>query len=136
MLPGTYGRKAILFPEELFMLVHHCIMAIHRAGARMINVTIAGATYPLEQVSEGWVSQMVVEARKSGRPICVHVQVREPGAQVDLITAGCGGGGGGGRPPNDLERRIFAEWEKRKLQSGEFPPGQLQAFLKELARLL
>lgn len=118
------------------MLVSGCILTTYRPRGRMIKVTIAGATYPLEQVSEGWVSQMVVESRKSGRPICVHIQVREPGAQVDLITAGCGGGGGGGRPPNDLERRIFAEWEKRKLQSGEFPPGQLQAFLQELARLI
>ena len=101
----------------------------------MINISIGGATFPIERVSEGWVNQMVAEARRLHQPLCVRVDVQEPDVHVILTTPGCSGGGGGGRAPNKKERRILDEWVRRGMQSGEFSPGQLQAFLRELARL-
>ena len=101
----------------------------------MINISIGGSTFPLEKVNEGWVNQMVAESRRLNHPLCVRVDVEEPGARVALATPGCAGGTGGGRPPNALEQRIVDEWIRRGLQTGEFSPGQLQAFLRELARL-
>ena len=102
----------------------------------MITVSIGGAPCPLAQVSEDWVNQMIAEARRLNQRLCVNVEVREPGARVMLSTPGCGGGGGGRRPPNELERRILKDWSDRGLQSGDFSPGQLQAFLHELRRLI
>lgn len=101
----------------------------------MINVTIGGMTFGLDRVSEGWVNQMIAESRRLNQPLCVRVEVREPGAQVVLSTPGCGASGGGGREANPTERRILEEWGRRGMQSGEFNPGQFQAFLRELARL-
>lgn len=101
----------------------------------MISVAIGGMSVPLEKTSEGWVNQMVADARRRGVALCVQVSVNEPGAQLTLSTPGCGGGGGGGRQLNDLERRIVDAWRRRGLGNGQFSPGEFRAFLNELARL-
>lgn len=79
---------------------------------------------------------MIAEARKTGRPVCVRVQVHEPGAHLDLATVGCAASYGARRPPTELESRVLLEWERRGLHLADFPPGQLNAFLKELERLV
>jgi hypothetical protein len=101
----------------------------------VITVSIGGASFPLERVSEGWVNQMISEARRLNQSLCVRIDVQEESAHVVLSTPGCGTGGGGGRMPTPTERRILDEWNRRGLNSNEFSPGQLQAFLRELARL-
>jgi hypothetical protein len=101
----------------------------------VITVSIGGASFPLERVSEGWINQMIAEARRLNQSLCIRVEVQEPSAHLILSTPGCSGGAGGGRQPNPTERRILDEWNRRNLNSNEFGPGQLQAFLKELARL-
>ena len=101
----------------------------------MISVSIGGMSVPVEKAGEGWINQMIVEARKNGASICIRVSVNVPGAQVGLSTPGCGGGGGGGRMPNDTERRIIEDWNRRGLGQGNIHPGELRAFLNELARL-
>lgn len=100
----------------------------------MIMITIAGMSAPIEKASEGWINQMVAEARRTSQPLCVQVAVQVEGAHVTLSTPACGGGGGG-RAPNDRERRIIEEWHRRGMAAGQFSPGELQAFLRELARL-
>ena len=89
----------------------------------------------VEKASDGWINQMIADARKRGVSLCVQVSVQAPGANVALATPGCGGGGGGGRMPNDVERRILDAWNKRGLGSGELHPGELRAFLNDLSRL-
>src|SRR5688500_1333039 len=101
----------------------------------MITVSIGGMSVPVEKAGEGWINQMIAEARKSGSSLCVQVSVNVPGAQVGPATPGCGGGGGGGRRPNDLERRIIEAWHRRGLGQANIHPGELRAFLNELARL-
>jgi hypothetical protein len=101
----------------------------------VITVTIAGMTVDGGTASDRWINQMIAEARKQGLPICVRVEIRDPAANVNLATPGCGARGGG-RPPNDLERRIVEAWTRRGLSSGDFSPGQLHAFLNETARLV
>jgi hypothetical protein len=102
----------------------------------VITVTIAGMPVEGGKASEGWINQMIAEARKTGLPVCVRVEIKDPSANVNLATQGCGSGGGGGRPPNELERRIIDAWNARGLASGSFSPGQLRAFLNEAARLI
>ena len=101
----------------------------------MITVTIAGMPVDGRQASEGWVNQMIAESRRQGTPLCVRVEIQAPPvAQIVLSTPGCVGGGGGNRPPNEVERRLFDAWSKRGLNSGEFSPGELRAFLNEAER--
>ena len=103
----------------------------------MISVVINGMSVPLEKASEGWVNQMIADARKRGVAVCVQVSISEPSAQVLLAAPpGCGGSGGGGRrQPNDIERRIIDQWNRRGLNDGQFSPGQLRAFLNDVSRL-
>lgn len=102
----------------------------------MITIAIGGMSVPVEKASEGWINQMLAEARKQGVPACVQVMISDPAAAMTLATPGCGGGGGGGRRPNSLEQRILDAWQRRGLGSGRFAPGELIAFLRELARLI
>ena len=102
----------------------------------MITVTIAGMAVDARKASEGWVNQMVAEARRQGTQVCVRVEIQQPPVHVLLATPGCSAGGGGGRAPNEAERRIIEAWNKRGLGSGEFSPGQLRAFLNDVEHLV
>jgi hypothetical protein len=102
----------------------------------VVTVSIGGMSVAVEKASEGWVNQMIAEARKRGMPLCIQVSVHTPEAQVVLSTPGCGAGGGSGRAPNDSERRIFDAWNRRGLGRGDFTPGDLRAFLNDLSRLV
>jgi hypothetical protein len=102
----------------------------------VIKVTIAGMSVEAGKASEGWVNQMLAEARKTGAALCVRIEVQQPPIQMVLATPGCGGGGAGGRQPNEQERRIFDAWNKRGLGSGSFSPGELRSFLNDLARIM
>lgn len=101
----------------------------------MINVSIGGMSVAIEKASDGWINQMIVDARKRGVSLCVQVSINLPSVQLGLSTPACAGGGGGSRPPNQVERRIIEAWNRRGLGVGEFTPGDLRAFLNELARL-
>ncbi len=103
----------------------------------MITVTIGGMSFPVDKVSEGWVNQMIADAKKRGVPLCIQVSVQTDAARVNLATPGCGGvGGGGGRPPNPTEQRIIDAWMRKGLQQSQFTPGDFRSFLNELARIL
>jgi hypothetical protein len=93
-------------------------------------------TVPLDRASEGWVNQMIADARKRNPSVCIQVSVQEPAVQLALSTPGCSAMGGGGRRPNSTEQRIIDEWNRRGLGMGRVIPGELRAFLNELARLL
>jgi hypothetical protein len=103
----------------------------------MISVVIGGMSVPQEKASEGWVNQMIADARRRGVTLCVQVSINEPGVQLLLSApSGCGGGGGAGRQANDRERRIIDQWHRRGLNDGQFSPGQLRAFLNDITRLI
>ena len=101
----------------------------------MVTVSINGMSVPADNASQGWINQMLVEANKRGAPPCIQVSVHVEGAQLNLATPGCGSSGGGGRPPNERERRIIDAWRKRGFGEGRINPGDLRAFLQDLARL-
>ena len=102
----------------------------------MITISIGGMSVPLEKASEGWINQMIAEARKRAALVCIQVTIDEPGAQFSLSTPGCGRGGGSGWQPNALERRIIDAWNRRGLSQTGIHPGDLRAFLNELTRLV
>lgn len=102
----------------------------------MITVTINGMSVPAEKASEGWLNQMIAEAHRLGGSACILVSVQTDAARLGLSSPpGCGGGGGGGRAPNALEQRIMDAWNRRGLNQPRVHPGELRAFLQDLARL-
>jgi hypothetical protein len=101
----------------------------------MITISIGGMTVSAEKAGEGWLNQMIIDARKRGVPLCVQVNIDVPTAQLSLSTPGCGRTGGGVRPPTATESRIIEEWNRRGLNQPEIHPGELRAFLSDLGRL-
>jgi hypothetical protein len=85
----------------------------------MITVSIGGMSVPVEKAREGWINQMIAEARRRGVALCIQVSVQVPTAHVTVITPACGGGGGGGWTPNATERRIVDAWNRRGLGTGK-----------------
>lgn len=102
----------------------------------MITVAIGGMSVPVDKASEGWINQMVEEARKRNLALCIRVSVQTPEANVSLATPGCGQGGGGGRAPNRKEQQIFEAWRRRGLEQGTVHPGDLRAFLADVGRIV
>lgn len=101
----------------------------------MITVSIGGMSVPIERASEGWINQMIVDARKRGALVCIQVGIDVPGAQFSLSTQGCRRGSSGGWQPNTVETRIIAAWNRRGLNEVDIHPGNLRAFLSDLGRL-
>ena len=108
----------------------------HHHPDSMITVTIGGMSVPANSAGEGWVNQMISEAKKRRESVCVQVSVNEPGVQLMLATPACGSSGGGGRLANDRERRIIDAWAHRRLNESSFNPGDVRAFINDLARLI
>jgi hypothetical protein len=102
----------------------------------MVTVTIGGMSVPATNAGEGWVNQMISETRKRHESVCVQVSVNEPGVQLMLATPACGSSGGGVRLPNERERRIIDAWARRRLNEASFSPGDVGAFINDLARLI
>ena len=101
----------------------------------MIEVTIAGTTVSVDRASEGWISRMIADARRSGTEPCVLVSVRATGVELGLSTPACGGGGGG-RQANAKETEIIEAWRSRGLATGQLSPGELTSFLSQLRRMV
>jgi hypothetical protein len=105
--------------------------------ADVATVTIGGETRSFSSdVDENWVTQQVNRRRKDGLPVCVTVRLETSGAHVTLATPACSGGGGGGRMPNSKEQDILDSWTKHRLNTADFAPGQVVAFLKQLRKHL
>jgi hypothetical protein len=102
----------------------------------MITVSIGGMTVPIEQTSEGWINQMIADARRHQIPLCIRVNIEVPTAHVALSSGACPGSAGGGRMPNAVERQILNSWTKRGLANNVVHPGELRSFLNELSRLI
>jgi hypothetical protein len=110
---------------------------LHATGHDLTCPTVhqTGVTPP-DDVEEGWLNQQINRARAAGEFVCALVRLNTRSVNMVLSTPGCSAGGGGGRRPNDHEQRIFDLWANRGLNESDFSPGNLIAFLHQLARLL
>ena len=102
----------------------------------MVTVTINGTTVPADRANEGWVNQMLADARSRGVAPCVQINVSEPTAQIFFATPGCPRGPAGTKQWTPTELRLIDVWTRRGLGSGQFSPGELRAFLNEVQRLV
>jgi hypothetical protein len=88
-----------------------------------------------DDAEEGWITQQIIGRRGAGERVCVTVGIHTSDVNAGLSTPGCAFGGGS-RQPNDDEARIIDLWDRRGLNDPNFAPGNLIAFLHQLARLL
>jgi hypothetical protein len=102
-----------------------------------VTVTVGGSTSPLDQIDESAIAQEVNRRRNDGVAVCVTIRVQEPGLDLILRSPECGGGGaGGGRGLNAEEQKVFALWDRHRLNTTEFRGGEVIAFLKQLRSLI
>ena len=102
----------------------------------MVTVTIGSDGRTGEEADPQWVTQEINRRRQDGQAVCVRVQIHEDGVAVALSTPDCSSRAGGGRPPNAKEQRIFDLWAQHRLNTNDFGPGELVAFLRQLRMLL
>lgn len=100
----------------------------------MITVTIGSSQRSGNDISESWITEQIVRRRSDGQAVCVRVDLRTPLVNMTLATPGCANSGGGGRKPTATEQRIFDLWEKLHLNAPGFSPGNVIAFLKQVAK--
>lgn len=104
----------------------------------MNTITIGIESRPLEQADSDWIARQVNGRRKDGQSVCVRVSIRTSGINLSRSTPGCpsSGGGGAGRPPTSREREVLDLWAKLGLNEGDFSPGNVVAFVRQVLRLL
>jgi hypothetical protein len=102
----------------------------------MITVTIGSSRRSIDDVSESWIADQIARRKADGQTVCVRVEIQTPLVNVTLATPGCAGSGGGGRMPTAAEQRVFELWDKLHLKSSGFAPGNVIAFLKQVARYI
>jgi len=102
----------------------------------MVTIRIGNDSRRLEDADAAWITQQINNREREGLSVCVEVTIRTNTLNIRLASPACGSGGGGGRPPRPDEAEIIQLWNKLKLGSDEFSPGNLVAFAKQLSRLL
>ena len=101
----------------------------------MITITIGSSSRQLEDASEGWITEQIVQRRDDRTSVCVRVEIHTSAINMVLATPGCGGGGGG-RRPTATEQRIFDLWAHYRLNTADYSPGNVIAFLKRVTGYL
>ncbi len=100
----------------------------------MVTISINGET-KIDNYDESWIIQTIQRSIKEGIIPCVTVSIQSDAVNISLATRSCGGGGGSRRTFNNLEQQIINLWLERGL-NGTFSGGNVNAFLKQLRRLL
>ena len=102
----------------------------------MITIKIGSDEQDYRDYDKNWIAQMINRRKKDGQDsICIQVIIKENDFDMILSSGGCSKIGGG-RKPNRHEAEIFALWEKKKLNTVDFSPGNLISFLNQLSHYL
>ena len=104
----------------------------------MVIVEIGNNRRSLSEIRPSWINKQINQRSHDGSGACVRVKINDGDVNMTLTTGHCSpsGGGGGGRKPNRKEQELFDLWNKRGLNGRDFTGGNLNAFHKQLQRLL
>lgn len=103
------------------------------AIATTVSIRVGSESVAREDFTVHWLTDQL--RRQATR--CVRVEIDHPDANLLLSSCGCPAGhAGGGRAANRKELAIFDLWEERGMKDPNWAPGNLNAFLQQLRRLL
>lgn len=102
----------------------------------MIKIKINEDERLFDEIDEQWIPQQINRRRANGEVVCVRVTIQQGNLCLVLATPTCQGSGGGGGQFNQQERSVIDLWMKLGLSSYEFSGGNLNAFLKQLRKLM
>jgi hypothetical protein len=94
-----------------------------------IKVKVGPEERDLSEIGSDWIEQQVRRQRRDG-PVGGRVTIKNERVNMVLATGACLGDGVLGRPPIPEEQKVLELWRKHGLDSVDFPPGHLVAFLK------
>ena len=103
----------------------------------MVIVEIGSNRRTLSEVRPSWINRQINRRAHDGGGACVRIKIKDGDVNLALTTDHCSSnGGGGGRTPNRKEQELFDLWNKHGLNGRDFTGGNLNAFLKQVQRLL
>lgn len=100
----------------------------------MVRIQVGTFDYELQNLREDDLIKQIKGHRNDGVPLYVRITIKSDHVDMILSTPDCQIGGGG-RTPNDKEKELFDLWNRMRLNSNDFAPGQLIAFLKQIQSL-
>ena len=103
----------------------------------MVHIKIADSERDLADVDAQWVNEQVRHyERAHGSLPCVRVTIREPDANVTIVSAACERGlPGVWANPKPAEAEVLEWWRRLKLDAEDWTQGNLVAFIHRLRHL-
>lgn len=102
----------------------------------MSTIRIGNDERLLGSADPHWIMQQIKARQNDGRTVCVQVIIKTRDLDLALATPTCGGRGGGGRLPTQHERVVLDLWNELGLNSLDFEPGKVVAFVQRVQKLL
>lgn len=106
----------------------------------MVTVTVGARTigpFELDAVPESGINRAVNRRVDDGLNPCVRVLLDEGSVELPLQTKACGGGGDGtDASRGEQESAILELWKKRVFDQPEVRGGHVNAFLKQVRKLV
>ncbi len=97
-----------------------------------IRIHIGTSERVIEDIEPSWITEQINRRKHEARPVCVKVTINTSSVNIVLATDDCPKSAASGRKANPQENEIFEIWERLHLNSPEFSPGNLVAFVKQL----
>lgn len=101
-----------------------------------IRIRIGQDERELSQADEHWIISRIKQEEANQGSVCVRVIIKGDGVDMVVSSGGCSGGGGGGRQANAREQVIFELWNKHGLNGKHLAPGEVNAFLKQVRKIV
>jgi hypothetical protein len=101
----------------------------------VVRVIVAGVDRALSEVTVPWLREHIDGARAKGISLCIQVTIKSGDIDMILSTPDCPSIPGPRRPARPKEQELFDLWEKHRLDTNNFPVGELNAFLSAVKRL-
>lgn len=99
------------------------------------KIRIGGQERDLGDADPSWIAQQIDGRRRDGERVCVEVTLNGEDCNLRLHTPGCSSGVGG-RRANCEEQEIIDLWNRNRLGSDDYAPGNVIAFVQQLRRHL
>lgn len=102
-----------------------------------IRIRIGQDERELAHADEHWIISRIKQEEANQGSVCVRVIIKGDGVDMVVSSGGCSGGSGGGsRQPNAKEQEIFELWDKHGLHGKHLAPGEVNAFLKQVRKIV
>lgn len=103
----------------------------------MISIDICGSTKNLEDISESWIYEQILNRQKESVKIWIKVIIENRDANVNIVltSANCPPSKAAQRKTHHNEKELFDLWETMGMKDVEIKPKQLMKFLYKVKNM-